>query len=155
MKNEYYKNITVYKKWKATFKNINYICHGIIEKIYKWDDMSDITRDCKIDNKYYMDNIAFINVKKAPGSARAQGNLVRDSYNNHKELLLKQIDTINPDIIFNGSGIHNIMSDVLPNGTLNTDDFYFHFTFDNNRLFINTFTQCKLRKNMMCMLTRT
>jgi len=155
MKNDYYSDITQphkpgYNGWKATFKNIMYITHGIIENIYKWDDMSNITMNCKIDDKYYMDNIAFINIKRAVGSSNAINNLVQDSYNKHKELLFKQIEIINPDIIFNCSRIDKVMTDFMPDTPKNTTDFYFDFAHDKKRLFINTYhpMQTKIKHNI-------
>ena len=101
-----------YSRWRATFENISYITHGIIENKFKYDDITNIDRDAKIDNKYYIDMIAFINLKKAPGASIANRNLIVESYNHHKSFLFKQIETINPDIIINCSGLDNLIYEI-------------------------------------------
>lgn len=133
----YYDNVPKgYSRWRATFENISYITHGIIEKIYKYDDMSDIDSEAKIDNKYYINKVAFINVKKAPGASVANNNLVADSYKNHKEYILKQINTINPDIIINCSSIKDLTLDLSAGNALNEE---FNFVKTNDRLIINAY----------------
>jgi hypothetical protein len=133
----YYDNIAKgYKYWQRTFKNILYITHGIIEKIYDYWDLSDLEPDAKIEEKYYINNIAFINVKKAPGSNKASGELVLDSYQRHKKFLLKQIEVIDPDIIFNCSSVAQLTIDLLgENNSLNQDNCGIF----NNKLIINTY----------------
>lgn len=133
----YYDNVPKgYSRWRATFENISYITHGIIERIYKYDDMSDIDGEAKIDNKYYINKVAFINVKKAPGASVANNNLVADSYKNHKEYILKQINTINPDIIINCSSIKDLTLDLSEGNVLNEE---FNFVKTNDRIIINAY----------------
>lgn len=133
---DYYSNVTVYQWWRASFENIFYISHGIIEGIYKYDDMSDIDSKANIDGKYYLNNVAFINVKKNPGGNRANPNRIAESYNRHKDFILRQIDIINPDIIINCSGVESLTSD-LANGAIKNDERNFIST--SNRLIVNAY----------------
>lgn len=133
---DYYSDVTVYSKWRASFENIFYISHGVIERIYKYDDMSDIDSDAHIDGKYYLNNVAFINIKKNPGGNRANSNRIAESYSRHKDFILRQIDIINPDIIINCSGVESLTSD-LAQGAIKNDERNFIST--SNRLIISTY----------------
>lgn len=138
LENKYYDDVTVYNHWQKSFKNISYITHGVIEKIYKFDDMSDIDREAKIDGKYYLKNIAFINLKKIPGGSSAISERIYDSYARHKAFFQKQIETINPDIIFNCSGVSQLLSDFSEENEVNKN-YGFHFAVNKSRLIINTY----------------
>jgi hypothetical protein len=136
MKN-YYDNVPKgYSKWRATFENISYINHGIIEGVDKYDDMTNIDNEAKIDGTYYINKVAFINVKKAPGGSVADHKLISESYNKHKDFIIKQIETINPDIIINCSGVKEITTD-LSNGYLLNEEFNFVKT--NDRIILNMY----------------
>ena len=98
---KYYENVTVYPNWRRTFLKISYATHGILKKNYVWDYISDIDHEAKIDGIYHLKDIAFINIKKVVGASSADLNEIYRSYQNHREFLHKQIEIINPDIIFN------------------------------------------------------
>lgn len=135
--NTYYSDIAKgYDYWQRTFKNILYITHGILEGIYDYWGLSDLESNARIEDKYYLDNIAFINVKKAPGSNKASGDLIIDSYNRHKDFLLKQIEIINPDIIFNCSSIAQLTNDLLGSQYVLNED---NCALFNGKLIINTY----------------
>lgn len=138
LENKYYDDVTVYNHWQKTFKNICYITHGVIDKVYKFDDMSDIDREAKIDGKYFLNNIAFINLKKIPGGSYANSDRIYESYTSHKDFFKKQIETINPDIIFNCSGVRQILNDFSEGNEIN-ENYGFHFVINKLRLIINTY----------------
>jgi hypothetical protein len=138
LENKYYDDVTVYNHWQKTFKNISYITHGVIDKVYKFDDMSDIDREAKIDGKYYLKNIAFINLKKIPGGSYANSERIYESYVRHKAFFKKQIETINPDIIFNCSGVNQLFLDLSEGSEINKN-YGFNFSVCNSRLIINTY----------------
>ena len=109
---KYYNDVTVYNHWRKTFQPISYVSHGLLNDVSCYNDMEDLDENAKIEGDYILGNIAFINVKKNPGSSRANGNLIADSYEKHKEFLHKQIDLISPDIIFNCSGVAQLFTDL-------------------------------------------
>lgn len=133
---DYYSDVTVYPKWRASFENIFYISHGIIEGVSKYDDMSNIDNKAHIDGKYYLNNIAFINIKKNPGGSRANSSRIAESYNRHKDFILKQINTINPDIIINCSGVESLTLDLAEGAIKNHER---NFVATTNRLIINAY----------------
>lgn len=135
---DYAKNVTVYSKWKVTFKNMAYISHGLLNAIKCWDDMSDIDHEAKIDGKYTLGYIAHINVKKCPGCSIANGNQIAESYHQHKDFLIRQIELINPDIIFNGSGVYQVFEDLAGGNPINKET-EFHCVNTGSRIIVNTY----------------
>ena len=136
IKEKYYNDVTQYPRWRFTFENICYISCGIIENVWKFDDISNIEPDATIDGKYYLNNIAFINVKKAPGGNKSDKNLISEGYLRHKDFILTQIETINPDIIFNCSGVSELRND-LKGGNIIDDEL--NCVINNGRLIINAY----------------
>jgi hypothetical protein len=58
-------------------------------------------------------NIAAINVKKLPGfTSTYDYQSICEAYFNHKDILLKQIMTYNPDIIIGGSTLQLFFDDL-------------------------------------------
>ena len=141
-KEEYYNDVTKiktgYTLWKRTFKNISYITRGVIEKEFKWDYIPDINNEAKIDGKYYVNKIALINLKKVPGDSNSNDAKIAEFYEDKsRSFILKQIEFINPDIIFNCSRCYQVFEDLRGENPIN-DDHEFQFAINNGRIIINT-----------------
>lgn len=52
-----------------------------------------------------MQEIAIINLRKTPGNKKSDNKVLKTVYTDHKELIISQIEQINPDIIIFGNTI--------------------------------------------------
>ncbi len=98
------------KTGKTTFRRMIYSSFGILNDFMLWDDIPEISA-----NHYVWETIkkiAYINVKKIPGGVKAYEPEIRRAYSKNKEILLKQIDTYNPDIIIGGSTFKYFLNDL-------------------------------------------
>jgi hypothetical protein len=90
---------------KSTWHPIIYVTYGLLNDFIMFDDMDYIRDNQKMAE--IVRNIAVINVKKLPGFTRTNDfGPIWSSYNKHRELLHKQIETYNPNIIIGGSTLH-------------------------------------------------
>lgn len=139
-KDDYYPNIPErYNDWKKTFKNICYVTYGIHNKIFDWNNLPNIDSNAKIDGCYCINQTAIINVKKTPGSSKANHSQILKNYKSHKDLLIKQISIINPDIIINGSRVDELFIDISGNNFKNYDDYGFPFSKKGKQLIIHSY----------------
>lgn len=86
----------------STWYPILYSTYGILNNFMQYNDMPEIGNDINISR--VIRQIAIINVKKLPGLTRTVDfGPIAKAYNDHTELLHKQIETYDPDIIIGGS----------------------------------------------------
>lgn len=127
-----------YKRWKSTYKKLLYVTHGILTKTFLWNDMSDIQNDGTIDGMFHLEDIAIINLKKVTGGGVSNPNEIYDYYMKAKDIVFKQINLFEPDIIINGSRLNQFLFDYL--GTENISNRGINrFGKKGNSLFIHTF----------------
>jgi hypothetical protein len=103
-------SIQEYSGGKPTFKPMLYTSWGILNNFCLWDDMDDAEKVPSMVEA--LKSIAYINVKKIPGHKSSYYKVIHEAYNQHKDILLKQIDYINPDIIIGGSTIGLFLNDL-------------------------------------------
>ncbi|MGB4776142.1 MAG: hypothetical protein WBP45_13265 [Daejeonella sp.] len=122
---------------RSTWHPIIYTSYGILNDFIQYDSMDYIRDDENMAE--IVRNVAFINVKKTPGLTRTYDNgVIWNAYSKHKHILLKQIETYNPDIIIGGSTMPMFFDDLeirdkqKNNGSV---DFAIH----NYRLFIHAY----------------
>jgi hypothetical protein len=92
-----------------TFTKIIYTTYGILHDL-PWDGM-DYIKD-KPDMIDVLNSIAYINIKKVPGSAVAVGSELTEAYERDKQVILHQIQNYNPDIIICGGTIGYLRGDL-------------------------------------------
>lgn len=97
--------------WGNTFTSIVYVSEGII-KNKEWDEIPYLYDNP--DTIDVLNSIAFINLKKNPGKSRANTIELYEAYVIYKDLLFKQINLINPDIIIFG-GTYLYFKNDIPN----------------------------------------
>lgn len=88
-------------KESASLKSLQPICYisyGLINKVYDWNNMPLLRDSEGVQNA--LSQIAWINVNKLPGRTRSSWHPIAAAYVRHKVLLLEQIATYKPDIIF-------------------------------------------------------
>lgn len=92
-----------------TFKRMIYSSYGILHDFTLWSDMPNV------DNAEVFEvlkKIAYINVKKIPGGVSANETKIKEAYIANRDLLIKQIDTYNPDIIIAGNTLQHFFGDL-------------------------------------------
>lgn len=100
------------KGWDKTFSSIVYVTYGILHS-KKWDEIPYTYDDPSVVD--VLKSIAYINVKKFPGGARANPDEIRQAYLDNKELLWDQINLINPEIIIFGGTFYLFENDIDAN----------------------------------------
>jgi hypothetical protein len=80
------------------FQPICYIDYGIRTGIDDWDDMPWL-RDCE-EMRNGLKNIAYINISKLPGLKWSPWYRIAEAYQKHRGIILDQIKTYKPNIIF-------------------------------------------------------
>ena len=80
------------------FKPICYINYGIWTGVHDWNKMPYL-KDCE-EIRNGLKRIAFINVSKLPGLTSSPSARIEAAYRKHRDLILDQIKTYEPNIIF-------------------------------------------------------
>jgi len=82
------------------FQPICYVDYGIRNKIYDWNSASmPYLRDCE-QMRLGIRNIAFINVSKMPGLRSSPLGRIEEAYGENRSIILDQIKTYLPHVIF-------------------------------------------------------
>jgi hypothetical protein len=126
-----------YPKWKRTFSLLLRVTHGIFNGFPQWESLPSVN---KIET-HTLESIAYINLKKLPGGARANGAMVDDAYKQSKGLILEQIRVFKPHIVICcGMTLRLLRPDLgMPNEEVNKDNEYAHYTKHNFIVFIDTY----------------
>lgn len=105
--------------WWNTYLNILYASFGILHnEIFKdFNGMEYLdTKTAKIDGEYILSKIAFINVKKRSGGKSSNSKQIEKNYFENKDVLMRQIQGINPDVIINCSRVTQLTNDLKQSG---------------------------------------
>lgn len=100
-----------YPEWKRTYSKLLKTTWAILNK--RWDNIPPAERITDIIRK-----IAYINIKKTAGKAKSKDTEINRYFNEEKDMILKQIEAIAPDIIINASHVERILN----KGALNVSD---------------------------------
>jgi hypothetical protein len=98
-----------FKGERATFIPMIYISYGILNGFISMKDIPNI-KDEEVFQT--LKSIAYINIKKLPGTSTSDSKIIASAYKNNKELLKRQIDTYNPDIIIGGGTLNYFLQDI-------------------------------------------
>jgi hypothetical protein len=92
---------------RATWHPIVYVSYGILKNFKLWDDM-DYIRDDPKEMTSVIRDIAIVNVQKLPARNVAHTDFrdINKAFENHKHLLKRQLEILNPDIIIGASTLH-------------------------------------------------
>lgn len=93
-----------YGKASKTFYPLIYIANGILTGFKSFDEIPDFIKDNFEEMNNYLYQVAYINISKLPSlnTTRTDFSHIVKAYNNDKmndNIILKQIDTYQPDII--------------------------------------------------------
>ena len=95
---------------QSTWHPISYTTYGILNEFVKFEKMPTIAANKLI--QMSLRKIAFINVQKLPGLTRTSDAQLKKYYNNNKEILLRQIEVYQPDIIIGGKTLQLLKPDL-------------------------------------------
>ncbi len=98
-----------------TFDKIIYTTYCILNNFINYDQIRP-----ELDIKQLsivLRNIAYINIQKLPATKTSNNDLIRQALQEHQDILLKQINIINPDIIIDCSmqGVSKFSEKLNPN----------------------------------------
>lgn len=119
---------------KTTWHPIIYTTYSILNGFTPYDDMEFIDKDPSMAN--VLRKIAFINVQKFPAGTTSINSDISAAYYQHKEILLKQINTYGPTIVIGGNTMWNFVKD------LGSDGHHQHLEIDywvKDRLYIDAY----------------
>ncbi|MGB4776085.1 MAG: hypothetical protein WBP45_12980 [Daejeonella sp.] len=123
--------------WK-TFEPMIYVSWSILNNFSSWDYIPNVETDPTILNT--LENIAYINVKKLPGYKTSSSLVIEDAYKQYKEILLKQIEDYNPDIIIGGGTLHHFFSDLgFTREQMQQSENTPYYILKNNKIYIDTY----------------
>jgi hypothetical protein len=94
----------------APFAPIAYVTYSVLNNYPKWDDISYVTKDPRVGES--LKSIAYINVNKFPGKTTSVAANIELCYRRNRHILLRQIATINPDVVIGGSTLHLFFDDL-------------------------------------------
>jgi hypothetical protein len=117
---------------QSTWHPLIYISHGILNGFINYDQMPNIAEDKSISK--ILRKISFINVKKNPGKSRSKNNDIAKAYQENKELLSKQIETLKPDIIIGANTMQYFVNDLKL-----TEKFKDYHWIKDGQLYIKTY----------------
>jgi hypothetical protein len=122
---------------RPTFKPMIYTSWGILNDFCLWDDMDNVERAPTMLDA--LKSIAYINVKKLPGYTTSHHTVIEYAYHQHKEILLKQIEYYNPDIIIGGSTLYNFYQDLGISRELLQSNDSVNYIIKDNKIFIEAY----------------
>jgi hypothetical protein len=126
-----------YSRWKKTFSIPLSVTHGLFNNFLTWELLPELD---EIDGDI-LEYIAYINLKKIPGGAKANSTQIYEAYQKTKNLILSHIKLFEPDIVIVcGENLYLLLDDVgiLPNN-INKDILHANYAKQNGVLFINTY----------------
>lgn len=130
-------NLEGFSKIK-TWQQIIYCSYGILNNFVKYSQMDYYNEGVMKD---ILKKIAAINIQKLPAHTTSNDFEISSAYYSHKELLFKQIEIINPDIIIGGNTLKYFKNDLQFDKlqTSNTNEKYVEHYFDEKRIYIDAY----------------
>jgi hypothetical protein len=123
---------------RNTWHPIIYVCYGILNELWEYNWMDWIRDDRSMAE--IVREIAVINVKKLPGLTRTNDySRITDAYALHKNILLKQIEVYNPDIIIGGFTLPLFYNDLGITGELIKNNGSVDYAILNSKIFIDAY----------------
>ena len=121
----------------STWHPIIYICYGILNNYRVFNEMPEITANSKMHQ--ILNKIAVINIKKTPGQTATDYKSLDEAFKANKDILFKQIETYDPDIIIGGNTLGYFFNEmgILLNQFTDSDPVYYYKK--DGKLFINAY----------------
>jgi len=103
------KTVNEFKGERKTYIPIIYTTYGILNDFIKWKDIPFIENPLVFDS---LKSIAIINISKLPGKKTSVPSFISKAYKDNRDILLKQINDFNPDIIIGGGTLDYFLKDL-------------------------------------------
>ncbi len=135
-----------YKTAPSTWQPLIYATYGILNDFTKYEKMDYIRN--KKEMAEIIRQIAFINVKKIIGHTTSNNSIIEKAYFDFKELLHKQIEIYNPDIIIGGGTMPLFYKEL---GIIQEDEEMhgsLKFVVKNKKLYISAYHPAQRKKGM-------
>jgi hypothetical protein len=94
---------------RATLIPMIYISYGILNGFISMKDIPNIKEEKVFET---LKSIAYINIKKLPGTSTSKSEVIEKAYQSNKELLFRQIKLYNSDIIIGGGTLQYFLKDL-------------------------------------------
>jgi hypothetical protein len=124
---------------RATWHPIVYVSYGILNNFRLWNDM-DYIRDNPHELTSVIRDIAIVNVQKLPARnvTYTDSRDITKAFENHKHLLKRQLEILNPDIIIGASTLH-LFKDIfdINDGANHKESITYYFK--DKKLFIDAY----------------
>jgi len=101
----------IYNRWKATYGLVVKVSHGILNNL-EWGEWADGV-DVLVKNEKVLEKIAVINVNKRAGHAQSDAKVLSEAAKEFKDMILQQIELLDPAIIILG-GVSDVISEWVP-----------------------------------------
>jgi hypothetical protein len=122
---------------RGTYAPMAYVTYAIFHGFPAWDKIHYVTQDPEVAN--CLRCIAYINISKLPGPKQSNSTSIALAYTKNRNLLLKQINTINPDIIIGGSTLYLFFDDLGLTREMFTKHGSASFCANEGRLYIDAY----------------
>jgi hypothetical protein len=125
---------------EQTYYNIMRVSYAMLNDMTEYDEKKlHISDESLIDDEPVLDQIAIININKSGGGSTSNQNFLEGEYgrNGVKELLFKQIELIDPQIIINCHHVRNFFMDQIGSAKHEKDHGEL-YAFTGKRLIIDT-----------------
>lgn len=123
-----------YPNWTKTFNPIIYVTFSILNDFIVYDDMDNTSEKPEMID--ILRKIAYINLKKIPGTTVSQSQTIKDAYEKNKDIILLQIENCNPDIIICGGTMCFIAKDLgIEDKLISKGSIKYHST--NDKVYID------------------
>ncbi|MCU0351834.1 MAG: hypothetical protein MUF43_13565 [Flavobacterium sp.] len=124
-----------------TYDKMVYVSKMILENL-EWSKIQNRKNNPEITQ--ILHHTAIINLKKIPGSSKANDKTILKYYKQYKDIIWKQIDYMKPDIVICAGTfwiMENDIKKICNNKPTNKNDKYTHSLFDsgNERLYLNVY----------------
>jgi uracil-DNA glycosylase len=141
-----------FESGRQTFKPIIYTSWGILNGFCPWGEMPNVEDEPGMLEA--IRSIAYINVKKLPGKTESRDEEIQKAYHKNRDILLRQIEAYDPDIIIGGSTLNYFLEDlgVTEKATIDPAFDSVHYFVHNGRILIGTYhpSQRVMRQEKYC-----
>ncbi|MDH5718909.1 MAG: hypothetical protein OEZ22_14880 [Spirochaetia bacterium] len=123
---------------KGSYAIMAYVSYSVFNDFKKYSNISYLTQDSRVGDS--LKYIAYINIKKFPGSTSSNKNEISEYFYKYKDILIKQIKIINPDIIIGGNTLPFFYDYLeIENDYFNKEISSAWYFKKNNRLYVHAY----------------
>ena len=120
-----------------TYRRMTYVTYSIFNNYTSYSDIPYATDDPRVGDS--LRNIAYININKYPGNTTSVSSNIEFYYRKNRNILMRQIKTINPDVVIGGNILHLFYDDLgIKSDELKSEESV-DFCSKDGRLYINAY----------------